>query len=140
MDIHIYEEEQRNLYTHHDIMLPSFPLAIEWINYHPKSASASSSSTTSSTDDEASSSSSSAFVKKGNNVAVGTFQQHIEVWDLDVIDTLEPLLVLGQPPMLPNTGKNKRTKKNKNKRPPMIVCGLITRWRVLFGLVTQTVH
>lgn len=112
--MHIYEEAERNLYTHHDVMLPSFPLALEWINYFPGQSSAQATSTSSSA-------AATAPVQKGNCVAIGTFQQHIEIWDLDVIDNLEPLMVLGQPPMLPTQGKkkNKKNKKQKNKR---IVC------------------
>lgn len=32
---------------------------------------------------------------KGNFVAIGTFDPAIELWDLDVIDALQPTTVLG---------------------------------------------
>lgn len=35
LEVNIYEEADDNLYTHHDVMLPSFPLCLEWINYEP---------------------------------------------------------------------------------------------------------
>lgn len=72
LDMYIYEEKEENLYVHHDIMLPTFPLSIAWLDYHPK--------------------------KEGNNgnlVAIGTFQPEIEIWDMDVLDNLEPTAVLG---------------------------------------------
>ena len=31
--ISVYNEELSNLYVHHDILLPSFPLAVEWLDY-----------------------------------------------------------------------------------------------------------
>ena len=32
LEVYVYEEED-NLYVHHDIMLPSFPLCLEWIDF-----------------------------------------------------------------------------------------------------------
>ncbi len=33
LEIYVYEKEDENLYVHHDILLPSFPLALEWLDY-----------------------------------------------------------------------------------------------------------
>lgn len=71
LDVYVYEEENDNLYVHHDLMLPSFPICIEWIDY--------SSSET-----------------HGNLAAVGTFDPEIEVWDLDVLEAACPKIILGQ--------------------------------------------
>jgi periodic tryptophan protein 1 len=43
---------------------------------------------------------------KGNLVAVGSFEAGIEIWDLDVVGTLEPVVVLG----------GEETKKKKSKK------------------------
>ena len=71
LEVYVYEEEDNNLYCHHDVLLSSFPLAIEWMNFDPGDSS------------------------PGNIVAIGSTEPQIELWDLDVIETLEPVCVLG---------------------------------------------
>lgn len=70
-----------NLYIHHDIIIPEFPLCTAWLDCPLKGG------------------------EKGNFLAVGSMGPSIEIWDLDVIDEVEPCVVLG--------GKEKR-KKGKN--------------------------
>jgi periodic tryptophan protein 1 len=33
LDVFIYEESEENLYVHHDIILPAFPLSVAWLDY-----------------------------------------------------------------------------------------------------------
>ncbi|KAK7681119.1 hypothetical protein QCA50_015734 [Cerrena zonata] len=84
-----------NLYVHHDLMLPSFPLCVEWINYKPGQ-----------NDSE----------DIGNFAAIGTFDPQIEVWNLDCIDKAFPDLILGEPQdnSMPALNKKKK-KKSKSK-------------------------
>lgn len=71
VEVHVYNEELGNLYVHHDILLPTFPLALEWIDYDLRDG------------------------KQGNFLAIGTMEPTIDIWDLDLVDSLEPLATLG---------------------------------------------
>jgi len=93
------ETEEKNMYVHHDIMLPAFPLCLAWLDCSPKGDT------------------------MGNFVAVGTMQPDIEIWDLDVVDEVEPATVLGgalQPALQEEVSdelKSKTTtKKKKNNK------------------------
>jgi periodic tryptophan protein 1 len=46
------------------------------------------------------------FLFTGNLLAVGTMEPFINIWDLDVIDTIDPVLTLGE-------RKKKKSKKVK---------------------------
>ena len=75
LEAYVYEEPADNLYPHHDIPLPVFPLCVAWFDFRPNGGSGGSGG--------------------GNFAAVGTFAPYIEVWDLDVMDALEPYMVIG---------------------------------------------
>ncbi|CAE6349474.1 unnamed protein product [Rhizoctonia solani] len=104
LDVYIYNDADENLYVHHDILLPSFPLCLEWLDFPP----ATSSETT---------------PQQGNFIAVGTFEPEIEIWSLDVTEAIYPSLILGRPdksashvPVPLGTGKKKR-KQTKAREP-----------------------
>ncbi|KAJ3268306.1 hypothetical protein HDV01_003195 [Terramyces sp. JEL0728] len=78
LEVYIYEEEEDNLYVHHDIMLPSFPLCLEWLDFHVGRKQERQGT--------------------GNYVAVGTFDPQVEIWDLDTIDGVFPEVILGKIP------------------------------------------
>ena len=103
LEIYVYDESQESLYVHHDIMLPSFPLCLEWLDFHPAGPRAPTASST------------------GNYVAVGTMEPEIELWSLDTLEAIYPASVLGRPdlskahtPIPLGTGKKKR-KKTKSR-------------------------
>ncbi|EEH59363.1 uncharacterized protein MICPUCDRAFT_55318 [Micromonas pusilla CCMP1545] len=79
LEVYVYEESmigevpESNLYCHHDILLPAFPLCLSPIGC-PSSEDSQS---------------------QHNLVAVGTMYPGIEIWDLDLIDSIEPLTTLG---------------------------------------------
>ncbi|KAF8896470.1 WD40-repeat-containing domain protein [Infundibulicybe gibba] len=106
----ISQLEITELYAHHDLMLPNFPLCLEWLDFPPTSSpSASSQPHTQNT---------SGF---GNYIAVGTLDPEIEIWSLDVLEAMYPTSILGRPdrtqahvPTPLGTGKKKR-KKTKHR-------------------------
>ena len=70
LEVYVYAPKTGGLYVHHDIALPAFPLALAWGDVNPAGGA-------------------------GSYAAVGTFDTGIEVWNLDVLDPLEPSYVLG---------------------------------------------
>ncbi|CAH7690647.1 WD40-repeat-containing domain protein [Phakopsora pachyrhizi] len=77
LEVYIYDESEENLYIHHDLLLPAMPLCLEWIDFTPANTSCANPT------------------RKGNFVAVGTMDPDIEVWNLDLIDSLYPDAILG---------------------------------------------
>jgi periodic tryptophan protein 1 len=78
VNVYVYEAAESNLYIHHDIVLSSFPLCVEWMEFHPPSQDGSETAT-----------------GTRNCLAVGTFNPEIEIWDLDLLDALVPTSTLG---------------------------------------------
>lgn len=85
LDVYVLEETEYgpNLYIHHDIIISAFPLCTAWIDCPLKVGD------------------------RGNFIAVGSMEPSIEIWDLDVIDEVEPSLILG--------GVTEKKKKGKKK-------------------------
>lgn len=84
------------MYVHHDIALPEFPLCLSWMDCPPFAQTGESQSF-------------------GNYMAVGTFDPSIEIWNLDVLDVLEPSAILGG--LNQDDSKAKKKKKAKKKAP-----------------------
>lgn len=102
LEIYVYDESEENLYVHHDLMLPSFPLCLEWLDFPPVSSPAARGD---------------APAQFGNFIAVGTLDPEIEIWSLDTVEAMYPDMVLGRPdktaahiPLPLGTGKKKRKK------------------------------
>ncbi|GJN22560.1 hypothetical protein PR202_gb10138 [Eleusine coracana subsp. coracana] len=78
------EDGEQNMFVHHDVPLPDFPLCTAWMDFNLKGED------------------------RGNFIAVGTMGPAIEIWDLDMVDELQPHMVLG--------GLSKKKKKAKGKK------------------------
>ena len=95
LEMHCYDAASGNLWVHHDITLSAFPLSMAFMDIPPSVAKASEGAV-------------------GAFVAVGTFKPAIEIWNLDVLDPLEPTAVLGgEASTLSLKDKKKNKKKNK---------------------------
>ena len=68
LEVYIYDHKSSDLYVHHEIILSSYPLCIEWLNTFRG--------------------------QRVNYVVVGSFLPQIEIWDLNREDC-EPLYALG---------------------------------------------
>ncbi|KAJ5167746.1 WD repeat-containing protein [Penicillium canariense] len=97
LEVYVYEDRADNLYVHHDIMLPGIPLCVEWLDIPVGKGS----------EDR----------KTGNFVAIGTMEPDIEIWDLDVVDSMYPNAILGQGGQDAGDGAQakKKSKKKKSK-------------------------
>lgn len=95
LEVYVYEDEADNLYVHHDVMLPAIPLCVEWLDI-PVGKN---------TEERTS----------GNFVAVGTMESDIEIWDLDVVDSMYPNAILGQGGHDDKNGEKKKKPKKKSK-------------------------
>jgi len=68
LEVYIYDHKTSDLYVHHEIILSSYPLCMEWLNSYRG--------------------------QRTNFVVVGTFLPEIEIWDLNREDC-EPIYILG---------------------------------------------
>ncbi|KAI0777007.1 transductin family protein/WD-40 repeat family protein [Irpex lacteus] len=105
LEIYVYDDSEEDLYVHHDLMLPSFPLCLEWLDFPPVTSPAAKGTA----DTPAN--------QFGNFIAVGTMEPEIEIWSLDTVEAMYPDMVLGRPdktaahiPTPLGTGKKKRKK------------------------------
>jgi len=98
LEVYVYEDDHDNLYVHHDIMLPAYPLCVEWLNSSagkgkPETAD-----------------------NSANFVAIGTMDPDIEIWDLDTVDCMYPNAILGLGDQVGQDGKPKIRKKRKSRK------------------------
>ncbi|KAF9594322.1 hypothetical protein IFM89_030451 [Coptis chinensis] len=94
------ENGELNFYPHHDIILPAFPLCTEWFDCNLKGGD------------------------RGNFIAVGSMEPAIEIWDLDLVDEVQPFLVLGGVAVAKKKKNRKKTsiKYKKDSHTDSVLC------------------
>lgn len=85
LELYIFDEEEASMYVHHDVMLGAYPLCVEWLN-------------------------NAAGIGEGSFAAIGLIDHTIQIWDLDILDVMEPVQMLGP--------KKKAKAKKKRGAPP----------------------
>ena len=108
----VYDESTEHLGPHHDLLLSSMPLCLEWLDY-PITSTTSAMDTGNDLTPSPS--------QFGNYIAIGTMDPEIEIFSVDVLESVYPDMVLGNPketaahvPEPAGTGKKKR-KKTKHR-------------------------
>ena len=111
------------MFVHHEITLTAFPLCLKWLSMDVFGGDS------------------------GNIGIVGTFKPEIEIWDLDIVNTLEPKSILGNP--APISKKKKKSSGSKaqishsdavvsldinKKRPNLLVSGSADKSIILWDL------
>ncbi|OIR58310.1 MAG: WD40 repeat-containing protein [Amphiamblys sp. WSBS2006] len=70
IDVYVYEREEKNMFVHHDVMLPSVPVCGAWSGVE-------------------------LLKQRGrNNFAIGTLEHTVELWDLDNVYAADPVVEL----------------------------------------------
>uniref|UniRef100_A0A7R9U581 Anaphase-promoting complex subunit 4 WD40 domain-containing protein n=1 Tax=Pinguiococcus pyrenoidosus TaxID=172671 RepID=A0A7R9U581_9STRA len=95
LEIYVYDPNEANLYVHHDVTIPTFPLSLVWLGLTPGKGP-----------DAAA----------GSYVAVGTFDPVVEIWNLDVLDPIEPVATLGGEGASSTSAARKMKKGKQRKR------------------------
>jgi periodic tryptophan protein 1 len=83
LEVNIFDEGAASMYLHHDLVLNDFPLCVTWLNF-----CAGESGTPPTAPPLPPS-------REGNFAAVATMSPAIEIWNLDVLDVVEPTAILG---------------------------------------------
>jgi periodic tryptophan protein 1 len=112
LEVYVYDSKKGSLYVHHDIALPAFPLTLAWTGYAPYTSIEQGSSSSSSS---SGGSGGSGNITSGNFVAVGTFEPGIEIWNLDVMEALTPVAILGGRESMEEAEERQKKKKKKKK-------------------------
>uniref|UniRef100_A0A0N5AMH2 WD_REPEATS_REGION domain-containing protein n=1 Tax=Syphacia muris TaxID=451379 RepID=A0A0N5AMH2_9BILA len=72
IEAYVYNEGDDDWYVHHDYILDAPPLCLEHLSYDPGDQN-----------------------RKGNLLAVGSMTPFVGIWDLDLVNAMEPVVLLG---------------------------------------------
>jgi periodic tryptophan protein 1 len=70
VDILLFDAQEESVYVHHELMIPSFPLCIKWLDFEPRTGAT------------------------GSFAAVAGFEPQIEIWNLNIAEPTHPAAIL----------------------------------------------
>ena len=70
LECHLFDESNETIFVHHEILLPSFPLVIRWLDIQPSTGA------------------------QGSFAAIGSMRSEIEVWNLNIQEPICPTALL----------------------------------------------
>ncbi|CAD6949610.1 unnamed protein product [Tilletia controversa] len=113
LEAYLYAEADESLFVHHDLLLPSFPLCLEWLDFTPAGPQTASSAPADQNSEHANRKVAGSL---GSYIAAGTMDPEIEIWDMNVVEGLFPDAILGRKDLTQNLSEPLGTGKKKRKQ------------------------
>ncbi|CAF5200597.1 unnamed protein product, partial [Rotaria magnacalcarata] len=91
LEVYIYNDKEGYLYVHHDILMLHMPLCLTWLDYDTNNSNT------------------------VNYVAVGSMEGAIEIFDVDLVDQMEPMHTFAKKSQKKKSKSSKNSSKKANK-------------------------
>ncbi|CAF0807161.1 unnamed protein product [Adineta ricciae] len=91
LEVYVYNDKEGYLYVHHDILMLHMPLCLTWLDYDVKNTN------------------------PVNYVAVGSMEGVIELFDVDLVDQMEPIYTFGKKSRKKKTKSSKKSSKKSGE-------------------------
>jgi len=138
LEVYVFNHESNDFYVHHHIDLyESSPICLQWLDFDAGFDPNDDNGTTSGPVSD-----------KGSFIAVGTMESLIQIWDLNVVNQMEPDFVLGEIPLNGETSSKKYShqdavldlawcSKKRNKLVSASVDESVAVWDLEKGLIVR---
>jgi periodic tryptophan protein 1 len=70
LEVQLFDPGEESFFVHHELLVPSFPLCLRWLDCEPRT------------------------LATGSFAALSTFERHIEIWDMNVAEPMRPVTAL----------------------------------------------
>ncbi|UJR36697.1 hypothetical protein I4U23_029414 [Adineta vaga] len=91
LEVYVYNDKEGYLYVHHDILMLHMPLCLTWLDYDVNNTN------------------------PVNCVAVGSMEGVIELFDIDLVDQMEPMYTFGKKSKKKKAKSSKKTSKKSGE-------------------------